>query len=88
LSDEVAADGMTIVNPVHSQIQIQNKSGVSENYTFRIYNLSGQSIQTGTVFIAGFGGGLIPLTQNYTKGVYQLELKGEKETIIRKILID
>jgi len=72
LSDINASDMLTIVNPVHSQIQIQNRSGKSQNFDFRIFSLSGQSFQTGSISMAGFGGTEIPLTQPYSKGVYQI----------------
>jgi hypothetical protein len=88
LSEFEASDMLTIINPVQSQIQMQNRSGKSDTFKYRILNMSGQTLQTGSISMAGYGGAVIPLFQDYAKGLYQLELKGENNVITKKLLIE
>jgi hypothetical protein len=88
LSEFNAAEMLTIINPVQSQVLLQNRSGKSDIFRYRILSMSGQLYQSGIISLAGYGGAVIPLNQEYAKGLYQLELKGEKDIITKKLLIE
>lgn len=88
LNEFNAAELLTIINPVQSQVLLQNRSGKSDIFRYRILSMSGQLYQSGIISMAGYGGAMIPLNQEYAKGVYQLELKGEKDIITKKLLIE
>ena len=88
LNEFNAAELLTIINPVQSQVLLQNRSGKSDIFRYRILSMSGQLYQSGIISMAGYGGAMIPLNQEYAKGLYQLELKGEKDIITKKLLIE
>jgi uncharacterized protein YjdB len=86
------ADPTTTVfypNPVTgNQIHIRLSDQQTGNFTSRLTNLLGQTLQNSTISISN-GTGIVTLMQSYIPGIYQLELVNQttKARIVKSIIL-
>jgi len=76
-------------NPVKgNQINIRFPDQLTGNFTSRLTNMLGQTLQNTTIRISN-GTGIVTLTQSYIPGVYELELVNETTNaqVVKKIIL-
>ncbi len=87
LNEATGSSILTVINPVHTGIQLLSQPGTNDQFSYRIYSMTGQTLQSGKVTLSGSGNTMIPLTQYFSPGVYQLDLIDGEKKLTRKLLI-
>lgn len=84
---DLQSSGFVVLNPVHTNITILNKTGREGLYNYQVFNSDGQLICRGNVTMGINGGAILPLPATAAAGQYFLELSAGTYRFSQKILV-
>jgi len=84
---DMQSSGFVVLNPVHTNITILNKTGKEGSYNYQVFNSGAQLICRGFVTMGINGGAILPLPASVAAGQYILELSSGTFRFSQKILV-